>query len=92
MKFKPPFSYFVVEEESMMPTYKPGDRLFTFNWSNIHEGSPIVFKEKGTCYVKRVTKVEDETIFVRGDNKHKSAVMAPIKRAQVIGRVLWAGR
>lgn len=87
-----PFSVFIVYENSMLPTYKPGDHVLTFNWVEAKEGTPIVFEDSGRFYIKRVEKISAEQIYVVGDNKKHSKKMGPIGCKQIIGRVLWSYR
>lgn len=86
-----PFSFFVIKEESMLPAFKPGDRVLTFNWSRIKSGSSVVFKKRNKYYVKRVVGINKGMVAIAGDNKAKSSKMGPIKNDQIVGRVIWSG-
>lgn len=118
---KLPFSRFVVYEESMVPAYKPGDHVLTFNWVLPKVGDVVVFRissrhpgvttttrselvsrkfEIGSImdsfallqndknYLKRIKKITKNEIFVEGDNSKVSSKMAPVKKYQVVGKVI----
>ncbi len=57
----------------MIPTLHPGQDILSFNWAYIGRkpkiGEVIVLNLNGRDMVKRVVKIEDEQIFVEGDNK-----------------------
>ena len=72
----------------MLPVYQPGDHVLTFNWINLKIGDVVVFKVNNFFYLKRVKKIEKDLVHVSGDNKRESEKIAPVKRTQIIGRVV----
>lgn len=88
INLKFPFSRFIIHEESMIPAYKPGDRVLTFNWVSPKVGDVIVFESGGKKYLKRINKVVGDLIYVAGDNKRESLQIDPIKRSQIVGKVI----
>lgn len=86
----PPFFVFIVHDNSMLPTYKPGDHVVTFNWGNIHDHDVIVFSGLNpvTYFIKRVNRIANNKFYVAGDNKKDTAKFAPISKSQVIGKVI----
>lgn len=71
----------------MLPAFKPGDRVLTFNWAKPKVGDVIIFFGGGRYYLKRIRGFDSGLIAVVGDNP-KSSNMGPIKRNQIIGRVI----
>jgi signal peptidase I len=41
-----------------------------------------------TYYIKRITKISGQSVFVQGDNKKLSSKVGPIKKGQIIGKVV----
>ena len=72
----------------MLPKFRPGDHVITFNWLRPKRGDAIVFNNNSKQYLKRIDKLNKERIVVSGDNKARSAIMNPITKEQVIGKVL----
>lgn len=72
----------------MMPAYKPGDHVLTFNWGMIKPSDVIVFVNDGRKYLKRVDRVEGDFIYVSGDNKAQSSKVGPVDKSQIIGKVI----
>lgn len=93
---KLPFSVFIVSEESMLPTFKPGNHVVTFNWAKPKVGDVVVFfssslraKRNNLFYIKRIVIVNRQKIYVRGDNRVASKLMGAIKSKDIIGRVIF---
>jgi phage repressor protein C with HTH and peptisase S24 domain len=99
---KLPFSVFIVQENSMLPRYKSGDHVVTFNWGMVKAGDVIVFKvsrshlavepakrDLDQHYVKRVVKINRVKVSIAGDNVKESAKMPLVQVADVIGKVIW---
>ena len=84
-----PFSRFIVDDESMLPNFKPGDHVLTFNWGRAEIRDVLVFKSKDKFYIKRVDKVSGRVVYVSGDNKNESSKIGPIDEKQIIGKVIW---
>jgi SOS-response transcriptional repressor LexA len=75
----------------MLPAYIPGDHVLTFNWVRIKVGDVIVFKiqdRHSVSFLKRVDKIIGEEIYLSGDNKKESSQVKPIKKSQIIGKVI----
>ncbi len=83
-----PFSLFVVQERSMVPEIKPGEYVLTVNWYDLRIKDIIVFKRNGQNYIKRVRKIVKDLIYVSGDNQKESAKMSPVRRSEIVGRVI----
>ena len=84
----------------MLPVFKPGDHVLTFNWGKIKVGDVVVFKMSKDYFIKRVVKIGKhgqgkvynklyDYIYIRGDNKAKSAKMKPVLRTQIVGEVVF---
>lgn len=86
---RPPFSIFVVEEESMVPTFQQGDFVVTFNFAEPAVGEVVVFSHQRTLYLKRVTSIKSGQFYLSGDNKIKSATFGPIDKSNIVGKVIW---
>lgn len=86
MKF--PISRFVVQENSMLPEFRPGDHAVTFNWVRPKVGDVVVFRRGGQQYLKRVDKVVGKTLYVSGDNKRESVREQVIDGSQLLGKVI----
>ncbi len=83
-----PVSMFVVRGRSMIPDYKPGDYVVTFNWTDVRAGDVVIFKMNGKNYIKRVQKKLKDLVEVAGDNDKESSKVGPVKRSDIIGRVV----
>ena len=83
-----PVSMFVVRGRSMIPDYKPGDYVITFNWTDVRAGDVVIFKMNGQNYIKRVKKKIHDLVEVAGDNDKESSKVGPVKRSDIIGRVV----
>ena len=88
----------------MLPSYRPGDHVLTYNWGKIGKGDVVVFRAPPGHFIKRVDKYVDPSIrkltqgkhynkvynyvYVSGDNKRQSAKVKPIKAARIVGKVI----
>ena len=72
----------------MMPVFKPGDHVSTFNWTKPGNGDIIVFRDEYKYLLKRVKEVRNELIIASADNKEASTKIFKIKLSQVVGKVL----
>jgi len=72
----------------MIPAFKPGDHVLTFNWILANVGDVVVFKEKNKSFLKRINKIEGGKIFISGDNKKESSKFSPISQKEIIGKVI----
>lgn len=83
-----PFSRFIVKEESMLPAYKQGDHVLTFNWIKLKIGDVVVFKYEKKNYIKRIVRILGDSAQVEGDNKNWSSKISPITLRQIVGKVI----
>lgn len=72
----------------MEPAFCDGDHVLTFNWIKPQAGDVIAFKSNGKNLIKRVEKIKDGEIFVKGDNRRFSSKVGPIKATQIIGKII----
>lgn len=73
----------------MLPAFKPGDRVVTFNWAKPKIGDVVVFKEGEKNFIKRVKNIKGTTYYVFGDNKKESSRVAPFSKNKIIGKVIY---
>lgn len=84
----------------MLPTLKPGQDVLVWSWfySPKVEDIVIVKSVKGKVkreIVKRIIKIEGKQVYIEGDNKKESTDskdFGPVKRSQIIGKVIWYQR
>ena len=72
----------------MLPKYKPGDHVMTFNWGSIKEKDVVVFEQGNRYLIKRVYKLVDNYVYISGDNKAESSKLKPVKKEAVVGKVI----
>lgn len=82
---------FKISGHSMLPTLKPNDRVIisSFFFSHPKVNDIIVFKLKNKPLVKRIKKIENNKIFIDGDNKEDSLKVRCITRSEIIGKVFY---
>ncbi len=73
----------------MVPTFKPGDHVLTFNWGRFATDDVIVFEKDGKNYIKRVKRISGKLYYVSGDNRQHSALMGPVTRDEIFGKVIF---
>lgn len=90
MKF--PFARFQIEGESMLPTFKPNDRVLLFRWAKIRPGDVVVFYREGMKLIKRaIEKTSSSRWMVKGDNiaaTIDSADFGEVSGAEILGKVI----
>ena len=91
-----PLQRFVVQDTSMQPALRPGDRLIVCRWSRPAVGDLVVFVEPDrhlTLAVKRMERLEaNGSLVVRGDNPNvsrDSRDYGSVPRARVLGKVIY---
>ncbi len=91
-----PFSRFTVYGNSMTPALSPGQDVVSFNWAYLGKkpkvGDIVIINVNGKKMVKRVQKIVDRKVFVKGDNKlgsTDSGDFGPINIGEVIGKVVY---
>ncbi len=76
----------------MLPTLKPGQDVLALCWLfKIKKGDLIVFKKSNKNMIKRVQKIQENKVFVLGDNRNKSTDSREfgwIRQDQVSGKVI----
>lgn len=82
----------------MFPTIKPDQGVLSFDWAYFFSspkiGDIVVIKHNGKEMVKRIQKTDGRRFFVIGDNEKDSLdsrKLGPIKKEQIIGKVIWSG-
>lgn len=79
----------------MLPTLKPGQDVLIFNWwrlVGIKVGDIVAVQVNSKEMIKRIQTSVDRHIFVIGDNENESTdsrKFGPIKKEQIIGKVIW---
>ena len=78
---------------------RTGDKVVTWNLGNFKAGDVVVFKHGSEVWVKRVKEIKDtngqrpttkdQRLIVEGDNKADSLEVEPLKRGQIIGKVIF---
>ena len=76
----------------MMPAFKSGDHVLTFNWGKYRKNDLIVFKRneaaKGQYYLKRVDNVKGDQVMASAENKKISTRVYKVNRGQIVGKVI----
>lgn len=76
----------------MIPAYVPAERVLIHYGAGYKVSDVIVLKNHEHLELKRITNIEDDLIFVEGDNKEVSVDSrnyGPIRSAQIIGKVVY---
>lgn len=71
---------------SMFPTLLPGDEIVSIESSIISVGDIVSYKIENKSILHRVTKIEDEKIYTKGDNNLKVDNYS-IKKENIIGKL-----
>ena len=82
----------MIEGESMLPAFKPGDRVVVNTSSDVQVDDVVVLRQpcEDRLIVKRVARVENGYYIVSGDNDAHSTdsrVFGPVERQQILGKV-----
>lgn len=90
MKF--PFARFQIEGESMLPTFRLGDRVLLFRWTKIRPGDVVIFYHEGVKFIKRaIEKNSSDRWMMKGDNSFASTDsldFGEVSEASMIGKVV----
>lgn len=94
MTIKFPLQRFTVFGDSMLPTLKRGQDVLVWCWFYTPKiGDIVAIKVQGKEMIKRVRQMSsDRGTFVLGDNEKistDSRKFGPIKKEQIIGKVIW---
>ena len=73
----------------MLPAFRPGDHVLTFNLLKPKTGDVIVYHKDAGYYIKRVFKISSGRIFAEGDNKISGKRVPSFGFRDVVGVVLW---
>lgn len=73
----------------MIPTFVPGDHVLTFNWGKFETGDAVVFQQDKKNYIKRIRKVGGGLYYVDGDNPVDSALVGPVEKRMIVGKVIF---
>ena len=80
----------------MLPTLKPGQDVLVWCWFYTPKiGDIVAIKVNGREMIKRIQSYNGRGYFVQGDNKDQSTdsrKFGPIKKEQIIGKVIWYQR
>ncbi len=77
----------------MLPTLKDGQDILVWCWFvNPKVGDIVVIKHKGKEIVKRIENIQNNTVFVTGDNKQESTDsrnFGAVSRLEIVGKVVY---
>ncbi len=73
----------------MMPYLSPGESVLVLTVLKIKKGDVVVFKYNAQHMIKRVTQIQDNDVFVEGDNKRDSLAIGKISKRDIMGKVLF---
>lgn len=84
---------FKISGHSMMPNLKPNDQVIVsgilYLFREPHVGDVVVFRYNNKVLIKRIVRIENREYYLRGDNKADNLKVKPIKRKEIIGRVIF---
>lgn len=89
-----PLKLMKIHGNSMIPYIKPNDYILIWKFvfkKSIKMDDVIVFRKDKTVMIKRVFEINDNEIFVIGDNKRESTdsrIFGSIAYDMVIGKVI----
>ncbi len=81
-----------VSGDSMLPTLKPGQLVFGFRSQAAETGNVVVFRHNGLEKIKRVAKVDDDKVYLLGDNPDHSTDSRQfgwISKKEIMAKVIW---
>jgi nickel-type superoxide dismutase maturation protease len=92
-----PFRRFIVQDTSMQPALRPGDRILVWQWpARLKPGDVVAFVEPErprTISLKRITATHGSGAFeLRGDNvnvSRDSRDFGPVPRQLILGRAVY---
>lgn len=83
---------FIIVGHSMEPTFKNGSFVLVSSIPYLFVkpkiGDTIALKNEDKIFVKRVTKVNGEKYFVKGDNNKDSLEIGWINKKEIVGKVI----
>lgn len=87
-----PLLKFRIQEKSMSPYLNPGDLVIIFRTKNIKRNDVVVFEKDEDFYIKRVDKIDNDKLFLTGDNKKESTDSRKfgwINKKDIVGKVIY---
>lgn len=72
----------------MVPQFRPGNHVLTFNWVKLKVGNAVVFQANGRFFIKRLTKVSSNSFEAKGDNQKESLRIYRFESKNLVGRVI----
>lgn len=87
-----PFSKFTIVGHSMLPEYKSGQVVLTFNWFYKPKvGDVVVAKWENKLIIKRVISINNSLITLNGDHKDStsSKKLGKFQTRDIIGKVIF---
>jgi phage repressor protein C with HTH and peptisase S24 domain len=81
-----------VSGNSMLPTYLPGKILVASSLANVCLGSIVIFKDDGIEKIKRISKIDNDLVYILGDNPNDSTDSRHygwIKSSRILASVIW---
>lgn len=79
---------FKVSGHSMLPYLSPGDSVLVLTFLKIKKGDVVVFKHVSQSMIKRIVRVDKNSVIVQGDNKADSLDVGKISKRDIIGKVV----
>lgn len=82
----------LVEGESMLPCYRPGQTVIVSNSRNFKVGDVVVAFMRGREVLKRITAMKDGHVYLEGDNPDQSTDSRQygwLIDRHVVGKVTW---
>lgn len=76
----------------MIPALAPGERVLVHYGVSFSNGDIVLVDHSDRIDIKRVTRIEDDRIFVEGDNAEvsiDSRTYGPVANSAVIAKVVW---
>src|SRR5260221_13170648 len=87
-----PLTLFTISGHSMLPNFKPGEKVICFNWAYFFVapkvGEEVVARVKGKNFINRITKIAGDKYILSGDNSKDSLKLGVVERAQIVGKVV----
>lgn len=86
------YGFAVIEGLSMIPTYQPGDRVLVKYGASFSIGDIVLIDFKERIDIKRVAKIEDDRVYVEGDNSAvsiDSRHYGAVKNTRILAKVLF---
>jgi len=83
---------FKISGHSMLPNLKPNDRIIVsslpFIFSKPKVGDAVVIKNIDKLLIKRISKISDGSIFLKGDNNLDSLKIGSVKPKDIKGKAI----